>query len=141
MLINKNLAVFFTGIGLATTLGLTEILEAHELKSKKTAIIKPEIKPELRTLQQWGVPNLDNIKPYRTEEDIAFRVNGKPTITEYFDVAGNVYLRNVLNGRTYILFVCKSAPESVEFYFSSTDNGLFQNLSPEGVSCSPAEYK
>ena len=138
MSISNKLIAISGAVLLSLNPGLAEKVDAHEPKSKKLAITVPETKPELKTLQQLGVPSIENIRPYKKFPD---RVGKMLASTEYVELNGDIYLRTIANGRVYIIFACRASPSYVSYYYSSEGNGLFQDLSPEEVKCNPAEYK
>ena len=133
-----NVSKMFIGLSsafaFASSIGLAEIVNAHDTKEKPAKL-------ELKTLQELGIPIITG-SPYRKERDFTVRVNGRATNVEYFDVNGNIVIRNVLDGKVYVVFVCRAPPNSkASFYFSPLGNGLFENLSPLEVPCDPADYK
>ena len=138
MSIRHKIGVLSSALALASNLGLVDVVNAGDIKKRL-----PTEKPapiELKTLSQWGVPSIEGLDPYDKYKSVSIKRKAKNV--ELYRIDGIIVIRYVLDGKTSEVFVCSAPPKStVGYYFSSAGNGLFENLSPENVSCNTSEYK
>jgi len=136
MSINLKVISLSTAVVLAGSLGLASFVESHDAKK---AIKEKPAPIELKTLSQWGVPNFEGLVPNNKYQNKSSK-KGASTDVEIYRIGGSAVIRYVSNGKTSEVFVCSAPPKSVMRYYSQAGKNIFEDLSPDDVSCNPSEY-